>query len=154
MTKKDEIRQLLAQGESKAELVRRGYARGSVYGAARGMVKPVNPNPARSSTNGAVPSPASTPLAMIPSTDPEISQLQKEIQRARLEAELKKVRGDVKSVEELEQEVARLRAWTVAIVRSLGEAIEHLAGHDIDAASFEAFEREALQELERTSRNT
>jgi hypothetical protein len=85
---------------------------------------------------------------MSPATDPEISQLQKEIQRARLEAELKRVRGDVKSVEELEQEVARLREWTVAMVRSLGEAIEQLAGHDIDPDAFEAFEQLALQELQ------
>ena len=147
MSKSAEIREFLSAGVSKAELVRRGYSRGSVYKEGRQLAKDGQLKLGTSAPNSSDPRSASEPLAMSPSADPEIAQLQKEIQRARLEVELNRVRGDAKTVGELEQELARLQEWTVAMIRALGEGIEFLAGNEVDAVAFEDFEQQALAEL-------
>jgi len=92
--------------------------------------------------------PAASPVAATPAPDKELTDLQREIQRVKLEGELKRLRGDVRSVEELAREVALLREWTVDMVSSLGQAVEHLAGHEVDSAAFAAFETEARAQLQ------
>lgn len=148
MSKEQEIRLLLSQGSSKAELIRRGYSRGSVYKVGCQLRQQGNLGQPASDTGNAGASPATAPLSLNPSVDPEISHLRKEIQRAKLEAELNRVRGEAKTVEELERKVARLRAWTVEMVSSLGQAIEQLAGNAVDPAAFQAFEEQAVLELQ------
>ena len=144
MTKEAEIRQLLIQGTTKADLVRQGYARGTVYKVGRRLARETVPSQL---SNGTDPRPESLVFPITQSTDPEIAQLQREIQKAKLESDLSKIKGHVKSVEQLQRELSHLQEWTVSMVRSLGESIQLLSGNKVDNQTYEVFEREALREM-------
>ena len=147
MTKEEEIRQLLAQGASKADLVRRGYARGTVYKVGRRLANESTPRSLAADTNGKDSRHASMPSPMKPSADPEISDLQREVQKAKLEVELSRVRDEGVSSEQLRREVRRLEEWVVRTISDLGQCLVKMRGDQVDNAAFERYVRESLAEL-------
>ena len=148
-----EIKGLLTEGKSKKDLIALGYARGSVYSAARRLAKegskPKSSNPRRAdiAAGGLRPEPASTPTATSHSEDAGIASLQRQIQIARLEAELAQVRGDGVSLEAIREEVHRLEDWVVSNISDIGQCLVRMRGEEVDTEAFGDFERESLDEL-------
>ena len=147
MTKKEQIRELLSQGVPKAELVRRGFARSAVYRVGKQLAKDKNPASVAPSASYSESGPIAIPSSTTLSPDQEITDLQRQIQKVRLQAELDRVKGSVKTMEQLERELTLLRGWTIEMVCALGMAVERLSGNIVETAAFEAFEQQALEEL-------
>ena len=141
-----EIKSLLAEGKTKQDLIASGFARGSVYSAARQLTKEgTRPNP-KSTTASDSQLTLPRPSASLPA-DAEIADLQRTIQTTRLQNELAKLRGDSVSLEELKVMMYRLQEWVVRNMSDMGQCIVLLQGEEPKAEAFEDFVRESLAEL-------
>ena len=83
MAKENEIAGLLSQGIAPAELVRKGYARGTVYKVRRRLEQP-----GTAQENGETPAVADPELDPALEADPEIMELKKAIRKTELEQQL------------------------------------------------------------------
>jgi len=142
-----EIRRLLNEGNTKRDLIAAGYARGSVYSAARQLAKDgrrslPDSRIATSDTQTKFPQPSSSSAG-----DEQITELQRAIQTAKLQNELAKLRGEAVSAEDLKAMVYRLQEWVVRNFCDMGQCLVRLQGEDPNAEEFQAFVRESLQEL-------
>ena len=105
--KQEEIAGLLSQGIPPSELVRRGYARGTVYKVARGLPKRGPPQPLVDGICSK--NPQSVDLSI--ESDPDVVALKKEVRMAELEGLLKEIRAPIDlegRLEGLEQTIKKL----------------------------------------------
>ena len=143
----EEIRGHLSQGKSTKEIISLGYARGTVYRVAQDIRKGKRPNSIKPINCNVDHGFDSKSIRVSPAADSEVNELQVQLQRARLEAELARVRGDVKSVAELQRGLVRLQEWTVAMVSGLGQCVVRLNGNQVEPQVFEEFVRTSLANL-------
>ena len=126
MAKENEIAGLLSQGIAPADLVRQGYARGTVYKVRRRLEQP-----GTAQENGGTTAVADSDMDPALEADPEIMDLKKAIRRAELEQQLADIQAPVRFEQRLatgEKTVASITTAVEGLIQEMEDVRQRVEG--------------------------